>query len=111
MDYTPESTQPAVAAQPQPLSAQARVATPKASRYLKALCNHFDRKVEAHYDDESGHIHFPFGDCELRAEAEELLISVSAADETMLARLKDVVADHLVRFGNKEELVVNWYSG
>jgi iron complex transport system substrate-binding protein len=34
--------------------ATAQVATPKASRYLKALCNHFDRKAEARYDDNRG---------------------------------------------------------
>lgn len=88
--------------------ASARVETAKASRYLKALCNHFDRKVTAHYDDVNGRVNFPFGDCELNAQADALLITVVAESETTLARVKAVVADHLVRFGNKEELVVNW---
>lgn len=88
--------------------ATARVATPKAVRYLKALCNHFDRKATATYDDVSGRIQFSFGDCELRAADDALLITVRAESDTMFTRVKDVVADHLVRFGNKEELVVNW---
>lgn len=90
------------------LVAYACVETAKALRYLKALCNHFDRKVTASYDDVNGCIQFPFGDCELHAAADALLITVSAESETMLARTKDVVADHLVRFGEKEELAVNW---
>lgn len=89
-------------------AARARVATPKASRYLKALCNHFDRKAEAVYDDHGGRIRFPFGECELQAEADALLIRVSADSTTRLRRVQHVVADHLVRFAPKEELVVNW---
>lgn len=89
-------------------AAFARVETAKAPRYLKALCNHFAHKVTASYDDMNGRIQFPFGDCELNATADALYITVTAPDEMMFARTKDVVADHLVRFGEKEELTVTW---
>lgn len=88
--------------------ATAHVPTPKASRYLKALCNHFDRKATASYDDHNGRIQFAFGECTLQAADEALLIRVVAESDTMFTRVKHVVADHLVRFGNKEELLVNW---
>lgn len=88
--------------------ATARVMTLKASRYLKALCNHFDRKANAHYDDTSGQIQFPFGECTLEVIDDALLIQVVAESETMFTRVKHVVADHLVRFAVKEELTVNW---
>lgn len=88
--------------------ATAHVATPKASRYLKALCNHFDRKANAHYDDTSGQIQFPFGECTLEVIDDALLIQVVSESETMFTRVKHVVADHLVRFAVKEELTVNW---
>lgn len=88
--------------------ALARVKTAKAPRYLKALCNHFNRKVTASYDDNIGRVHFPFGDCTLQAEAETLVIHVSAASAMTLTRTKHVVADHLVRFGEKDELTVTW---
>lgn len=88
--------------------ATAQVNTTKAARYLKALCNHFDRKANARYDDSSGHVQFPFGECTLRATEDALLIQVVAESETMFARVKNVVADHLVRFGVNEELLVNW---
>ena len=89
-------------------AAQATVPTQKAARYLKALCNHFDRKATASYDDVNGRVQFPFGECTLQAQADALQITVVAESETMLARTKHVVADHLVRFGHKEELQVNW---
>lgn len=88
--------------------ATAHVRTAKASRYLKALCNHFARKVEARYDDDYGRVQFPFGDCELQATADALHMTVTAVDETMFVTAKAVVADHLVRFGEKDELTVNW---
>ena len=88
--------------------ATAQVETAKASRYLKALCNHFDRKAEARYDDNKGHVKFPFGECTLSAEEDVLRIEVAAESETKFARVKYVVADHLIRFGVNEELVVDW---
>lgn len=88
--------------------ATATVETAKASRYLKALCNHFDRKATARYDDENGHIEFPFGECELQANENTLIMTIAADSEARFNRTKHVVADHLVRFGNKEELHVNW---
>lgn len=88
--------------------ATARVVTPKASRYLKALCNHFDRKANARHDDTSGQVQFPFGKCTLQVVEDALLIQVMAESESMFTRVKHVVADHLVRFAVKEELTVNW---
>lgn len=90
--------------------ATARVETPRASRYLRALCNHFDRKVQAEYDDNEGRIHFPFGECELHATDEALEIRVTAVSEVRLARARRVVADHLVRFAQKETLHVDWVT-
>ena len=88
--------------------ATAQVKTPKAARYLKALCNHFDRKAEARYDDNNGHIQFSFGECSLHAVEDALLLQVIAESDTRFDRVKHVVADHLVRFGVMEELVVDW---
>lgn len=89
-------------------TATARVETTKATRYLKALCNHFAHKVTASYDDTNGRVQFPFGDCQFQAEPDALHITVVAESDTMLARTKAVVADHVVRFGNKETLRVFW---
>lgn len=89
-------------------TAVAEVATPKASRYLKALCNHFARKVTATYDDNHGRVNFPFGDCQLQATDSTLHLTVTAESEAMFIRTKEVVADHLVRFSANEELIVTW---
>ena len=86
----------------------ARVATTRASRYLKQLCSHFDRKAEATYDEHKGHTVFAFGECTMLAEAESLVIDVSAPDADQLARVKYVVGDHLERFAKRDGLSVDW---
>jgi len=90
------------------LKAQATVETPKASRYLKALCNHFNRKVTAEYTDTTGNVQFGFADCQMTATDVTLDISIQADNEDNFKRVKHVVADHLVRFGNHETLEVVW---
>jgi hypothetical protein len=90
------------------LKAHAQVETPKASRYLKALCNHFNRKVTAEYDEQRGTVQFGFGTCEMEASASVLNLQVQAEEADSLTRVKAVVADHLERFSGDEALRVAW---
>ena len=89
-------------------TATASVQTDKSLRYLKALCNHFNRKVEANYSGNLGKVTFPFGQCVMEATEDALLIDVSAANDEWFERTKFVVADHLIRFGEKDDLTVEW---
>ena len=88
--------------------AQAFVETEKASRYLKALCNHFDRKVTAQYDDNQGTVQFGFGDCQMQATNGTLVISIQADTDENFGRVKHVVGDHLVRFSGEDVPGVDW---
>lgn len=90
------------------MNAHANVATTKASRYLKALCNHFNRKVVAGYNDNHGTVQFGFGYCEMTAEEDQLIIQIQADDEESFARVKYVVSDHLERFASDEGLQIIW---
>ena len=89
-------------------SAQTTVETPKASRYLKALCNHFNRKVTAEYSDTTGNVQFGFADCQMEADNQKLVIHIQAESEENFGRVKFVVTDHLVRFANNEDVAVVW---
>ncbi len=84
------------------MTAEATVKTPNASKILKWLCGHFKMKVPAEYDAVNGRVDFPFGVCTMTATDEALLIRVTAPDEESFTRVKDVVGDHLERFGHKE---------
>ena len=91
-------------------AASAVVATQKGSRYMKALCNHFDRKAEATYSDTTGHVKFAFGEADFEVNDSAIHIEVRAESGEMLERTKYVVGDHLVRFGQKDELEVEWVN-
>lgn len=88
--------------------AQAAVQTPKAARYLKALCNHFSRKVTAEYSDTRGTVQFGFASCEMNAIDGTLIIDLQADDAAGFERAKYVVSDHLERFSTGEGLTVVW---
>lgn len=93
--------------------AEARVATPAASRYLQQLCKHFAHKIpETTFNETIGRIPFSLGVCDLDAGAapETLLLTVVAADGDSLQRLQEVVASHLLRFAFREPLAVAWVS-
>jgi hypothetical protein len=91
------------------LQSTAEIESAQAAAYLIRLCKHFAHKLSATtYDDHTGHIPFPAGDCDLSAQGNRLHLAVKAKDTEGLERLKDVVARHLLRFAFREELAVNW---
>lgn len=88
---------------------QAHVETQRPARYGKQLASHLGRRVDAEWNEESGHgaLTFPSGTGTMTAEPGALTLALEAGDGE-LARLEDVVGRHLVRFGVKDELVVSW---
>ncbi|MFC8454002.1 DUF2218 domain-containing protein [Kitasatospora sp. NPDC057223] len=88
---------------------EARVTTDRAARYAKQLAAHLGRKVETHWSEETGRGELTFGGGTgtLVAEPEALLLAVEG-DTDHLPGLEDVVGRHLVRFGARDELVVEW---
>lgn len=90
------------------LTSHAEVATDKPVAYMRQLCKHFGHKVESSFNDDSGHIQFEFGRCELRARDGTLTLDVSAADPGSRQRMESVIASHLERFGRRDGLSVAW---
>jgi len=87
----------------------ASVPTTSASRYLSQLCKHWSHKFEVEFDAQSGRIALPLGVCRLTAGPESLGLVLEAEDEAGLAKMEQVVADHLNRFAFREgELVYDW---
>jgi uncharacterized protein len=86
----------------------AKVVTPEASRYLQQLCKHFQHKRPVVFDERSGHIDFPIGNCRLSATDDLLTLSLSAPDDARMADLKDVVARHLLRFAFRDPPEIEW---
>lgn len=96
------------------------VQTDRPSRYAKQLVSHISRKCrteEVEYgsrlhiapDDRSGGI----GEVLVVSvpEGEVLVLTAEAEDEEGLRLVEHVLGAHLVRFGVKDELVVDWQEG
>ncbi|MEV7181139.1 DUF2218 domain-containing protein [Kitasatospora sp. NPDC093679] len=89
---------------------EARVATDRPGRYGKQLAAHLGRRVTADWSEEAGRgtVTFSYGTAVLTAEPDGLLLVVDGESDR-LADLEDVVGRHLVRFGARDELVVEWH--
>lgn len=91
------------------MNAEAQVATGRAAHYIKTLCRHFSHKVIAQYTETHGSVQFPFGNCEMEAQPDKLVLRVNAADAEQFARVKAVVGGHLEEFAYRGETIqVQW---
>ena len=107
-------------------TAQARIPTNRATRYLAQLCQHTGRMrgrrldhrlAEGHAPppvrrvectDTNGTIDFASGTCTLHATADALTLRIEAADEEGLRRLQDLLAARLESIGRRDRLAVTW---
>ena len=112
------------------LTADARIETPNASRYLDQLCKHAAAigagrhgprmhlghelarsEVHVHVDRNDAHATLsfdPWGQCSMTADRATLTVRIEAADEQNLHRIRDTLARDLERFGGRERLKVTW---
>lgn len=98
----------------------ARVATERASAYLKQLCEHFAEESRRHFgqeivvtlDGDEGFVDFsPFVSGAVRLHAREkglLVLEASATDGATLKRLQGTLTEHTERFGRRDGLRVEW---
>ena len=87
----------------------ATVLTDRPERYAKQLVSHLGRKKGGQWSPEtrSGTINLSSGQATLTAKDGELHLRI-VASAAELPRLEDVVARHLVRFGERDELTITW---
>ena len=87
------------------LTAETRIATPAASKYLQQLCKHWSHKFAVVFTPEKGRV--PFGDSRaatFEASDDTLTMRIEAADDETLTRMQSVVVEHLKRFSFREDL-------
>lgn len=86
-----------------------RVAIDRPERYIKQLVSHLGQRADAELGaDGRGVILFEHGRCVLTPHSKQLAMIAEATDVEALNGVQDVVARHLVRFANNEELSVDW---
>lgn len=93
----------------------ARVVCVRPGRYAKQLASHFGGKIDTRWDSEEGRGYLAFGgeDVSVTGEVEMIagdgvLLLQLETDEENVDTLEDVVGRHLVRFGERDGLVVEW---
>ncbi|SDZ47920.1 hypothetical protein SAMN05216215_107919 [Saccharopolyspora shandongensis] len=94
------------------IRSQAKVGTDKPSRYAKQLSSHLGRKCEVSEEPEGIRITLPAdrgaGSCLLVSEPDALALRAEAENAEVLDRVQDVIGRHLERFGQRDELTVDW---
>ncbi|MER7837054.1 DUF2218 domain-containing protein [Streptomyces sp. NPDC096040] len=90
---------------------EARVTTDRPARYAKQLASHLGRRSQANWDEETGTggIVFQNGGTGTLTATEGALLLTVETDPENLDLLEGVVGRHLVRFGNRDELLVEWH--
>lgn len=87
---------------------RSEVKTEKGSRYLQQLCKHWGHRFPVESGADYGEIALPLGPCTLRASDESLVIVVKSGAAEDVAKLQEVVEDHIRRFAFREELDFDW---
>ncbi len=115
-------------------TAEARIETQHASRYLVRLCQHIskiknkgrhlhrqrpshlpsdararpDMQAQVEWTETHGTVTFSWGKITMRASPGGLALHAEAADEENLQQIQDLVAGRLAKFGSREHLTVQW---
>lgn len=99
-----------------PFSAEAQVATERASQYLTQLCTHLDEKatadgqprVRVESSDRTATVDFGWGCCAMQASTRVLALRAEAADQQGLDQVTEFVTRHLERYGTADRLRITW---
>jgi hypothetical protein len=92
-----------------PLTASAEVTTPTPERYAKQLASHLGRRCEIREEADGIRIVLAgTGDCLLTSGEGVLVLAATAGGPDELDRVTSVVGSHLERFGQRNELQVDW---
>jgi uncharacterized protein len=89
-------------------TARAAVTTDAAERYVKQLASHLGRKAEVREEPEGRRVVIGDGSCLLLAGETALELRAEAVSTESLERVQHVVGSHLERFGQRNELIVEW---
>lgn len=85
-----------------------RAYTERAERYAKQLAGHLAHKVAVEHRDGEEHVDLDGAHARLWPTPAAVEIEVAGADRAPLFRAMAVIEEHLVRFGVRDALAVEW---
>lgn len=109
-------------------TAEARIDTPRAERYIAQLCDHLGHMghgrfpahrragdhaglpnvLQVERDDTRAAIVFDWGRCTLTATSDALTLHAEADDEAALTRGQALIGRRIETIGRREQLTVTW---
>lgn len=98
-------------------TAETKIGTARASRYLVQLCEHLNQLSTGHRDpgvrqvewtQTHGVVSLAMGSCELRADDDGLALKLVADDGATLEHLKEELAARIETIGRRDGLAVRW---
>lgn len=89
-------------------SSRADVATDRPARYAKQLVSHLGRKLEFRHETGIATAVVAVTSAAITTGDNVLVLEVRGTDPEHVAQVESVLARHLVRFGDKDELSVTW---
>ncbi len=86
-----------------------RVPTANAQKYMTQLCKHWSHKLDVELGEATGIVRFGQAAADMTAQADGLVIRLTAESGEVLERTKSVLASHLDRFAFREApLTFDW---
>jgi hypothetical protein len=89
-------------------TSHASVPSERADRYVKQLLSHLGRKAGVTLTGDGHRLSLSAGTCVVRSVQGRIELTAEAETEQALHAVEDVVARHLVRFGQRDELRITW---
>ena len=80
----------------------AHVPTANGGKYVRQLCKHWSHKFDVELSGDAGTVSFADAVATMAAAPDLLTVTVAAADDATVERIKSVVASHLDRFAFRE---------
>jgi hypothetical protein len=98
------------------LTAETRIETGNADRYLDELCRQLDARshakpelgVRVSWTDTEGSIDFGWGRCAIRARETSLHIRAEATDRDALRQVRELITRHLEKLASSNEHPLTW---
>lgn len=90
------------------LETHSLVRTDNPQRLVSRLCKHWGHRFPVHLHDEGGDIELSFGHCAMTHCDDGLDVRLRAEQEDQLAKLREVVTEHLQRMAGDESLSFDW---
>lgn len=77
-------------------------------KLIGRLAKHWAHKLKIDHDNAGARIDFGDSRCVLLAQGAEIVATIESADSQTLAKMEQVVAEHLQRMARGEALVIQW---